>query len=335
MPTPTLLFGQRGFDSEVSLAPIAGSIPFGVLGTIGFLVQNNRFVVAELSSPGQPRSLWQSRRFTSDVGGVTLENGLAYLREDDQLLIWDVSDPLAPIEVGQHALDGAFHTFVEDRTIYHLAWAEAGITVITVDAAIPSTPVEVSRVTLSWPDFVPYHIAYTRDYFLAHGGRIFMIGEERISVYDLSQPSGAPLIIDLPTSVSSHLAADDGYLYVTTDRGLFIYDLTTDPPTLIIEQYPYGTSSEIHTLGAWVFLWNHLCGWEESDDGEVSGGCGYVIEVVDFTDLADPILFKRISLELDGDPWVEWTALHGSRLYLYTAGYSYVFDLSPYLTPAP
>jgi hypothetical protein len=79
--------------------------------------------------------------------------------------------------------------------------------------------------------------------------------------------------------------------------------------------------------GRTAYLFAEICGWEPTDDGGVAGGCGYLLDVVDFSNPASPKLEGVVHLRLDtNQSSVESMTVQGELIYFKTADMLYVMS---------
>jgi hypothetical protein len=133
----------------------------------------------------------------------------------------------------------------------------------------------------------------------------------------------------VPTNIGSELKTVDNLLYVGTHSGTYVFDLTDIANPQQVGQYANLQLNHINVDENVAYLFSQLCGWEPTGDGGVSGGCSYIIEVVDFTNLAQPEFEGRLCLTLrTNQECVESTAIQGQLIYFETRDTLYVLDIS-------
>ena len=81
--------------------------------------------------------------------------------------------------------------------------------------------------------------------------------------------------------------------------------------------------------GNTAYLFGQICGWEPTDDGGISGGCGYFMDVVDFSNPVAPKSEGIVHLQLNtNQSSVESMTVQGELIYFKTADTLYVMNTS-------
>lgn len=149
---------------------------------------------------------------------VAADGDFAYLIVGAQgLLVIDVSDPTAPIEVGSHSTRGYAQAIAFDGDRAFVANRSDGLTVL--DVSDPMRPVEVGNLDTpgsAWDVAVVDDLAFVAD---SQGG---------LQVVDVSRP-GSPSLVGMhnTTAFAKSVSVDAGVAYVAMgDAGLELVDVS-------------------------------------------------------------------------------------------------------------
>jgi hypothetical protein len=264
------------------LCTMAASVPSGALKTMELGEISGGGLAATAATP-------RTLELVSQMGGPTyaavVEGNLLYFGVGPRLVIWDVSDPTAPVLLGQ---TGMLRDVVVDIDVAggfaYLACERGGLRV--VDVSDPAAPREVGSYQIDGlpteafaVDVVGY-TAYVADRLrglrvvdvsaptdpqelgafdtpgfamdVAVVGQYAYVADESygLGVIDVSVPENpTPVAVDSYTHFDVYgVTADGGRLYVATDEGLDVLSLA-DPtaPTLL------GTTRRRN--GRWTWRW--------------------------------------------------------------------------------
>jgi len=198
----------------------------------GFLLAACGFASAQhLVAPARAQCRCPRLLGTYDTPGqakdVAVEGGIAYVADAlGGLRIIDVSDPMAPVELGafQSATPGAFARGVDVADgVAYVALDVAGLEV--VDVADPTAPALLGSYA-TFSDAVSVTVL----------GDIAYVGESCIRMLDVSDPRAPTLLGSLCTpGIERGVAVSAGVAYVAADFwGLVLFDVSdpTSPASL-------------------------------------------------------------------------------------------------------
>jgi hypothetical protein len=171
------------------------------------------------------------------ISDIKVENDLAYiLTRQNGLKIVDISDPSAPVEIGNYidSNHGFSGLYINSNFAYLPHWG--GLTVL--DISNPSSPIEVSNSNINFEHLIATH---------SHGTLVFMAGQQIIEnqssynlhIIDVSDPNNPEDIVQYETFYPiEEMIGTDSILYVHQQRffetsRFLVFDITT--PSLPIE----------------------------------------------------------------------------------------------------
>lgn len=171
---------------------------------------------------GDPANPTQVATRTVSAGGVAVEGDQLYVTDypNNQILIYDISDPGAPSQIGSYSTSFAFPVPVEvsDNQVYVQKYG--GSQVEVVDVSDPMSPSKVT--TISTPGTIPNGGAVE-----VAGDRVFLItgqsGNAHISLYaadDLSTPIAEHTVPGSPQIGAGDVWGKFVYLPNYSDKGL-------------------------------------------------------------------------------------------------------------------
>lgn len=325
--TPTRTPLPRPFELSVSLSAVPFALPFAVKNDIAFIVEESRFTILNIADLTSPQQLWQSESLGDSVQGIAIYVNYAYLKSDNELLVWSIENlqnpnivTIVPIPSGIPYLD------VEENLLYLVLISLEGSRITTIDLSIPETPIELGTAELNWTKvFFPFTIS---------NNHLFLIDDDYVEIVDISDPvSPVPVTqLSAPTNINSEAEIVGNLLYIGTHTGTFIYDITDIGSPQQVRQYANFQINGINIDGNIAYLFTEICGFEETDDGEITGGCGRLLEIVDFSSPTDPeqIGLLRIGLE-NCQCFVESVTMQGRLIYFEAAGNLYVLDTTEFV----
>jgi hypothetical protein len=223
-----------------------GGLPFGEVvevvssdGLVYFAV-GDTVRVLDVSMPAGPVPAGQVL-LLSGVGDLAISGAHLFLttcpRADCSLLVFDVSDPSHPIELGSCALGSAGGIAVSGG----LAYVTSDASLVVIDLSDPSAPVEIGSATTPLPAY---------DVALA-GSHAFVVGDEYnlstgvydgyLSVVDVSDPAEPAAIATYPWTGSSvgGVGVAGDHVFVTADpAGLRVVNVSIPGAPVEVGSYP-------------------------------------------------------------------------------------------------
>ncbi|MCA9984255.1 MAG: hypothetical protein KDE59_08175 [Anaerolineales bacterium] len=289
-------------------------LPFGVRGDTGYAIIDDTVVALNLSYPIEPDIVWQSDNLGGPVGDAILVDSLALVRAGEELLFWDVAEPGLPVLAGRVAAPAGTRLATAGDRLYLYGRSAENLEITTV--ALTDLLDESARVTttIPWENPFTYSIAFSQD-------RLALAQPSGITIYDLADPAAARLLAtpDLAVNSDTTVQLQDNLLFVGTGYDLIIYEL--GPAGELNQLGRIAERSFTHMLLArdTAYLFTQICGWEENEEGEVKGGCGYGIQVVDISDSHNPTSKGYLMVETDDNQHRFGSVLlFGRYLYLGT-----------------
>ncbi len=208
---------------DLALAGDLAWVPGGIHGVVGF----------DVGRPGPPRRVSAAvvpaaPRDPPAIEALAVAGTTAYGVTLDDLVLFDVADPVQPAVVGRHRLDRGFALAVDDRTAWVLAQGDDGEALVGVDVAAPAALVEVGR----WPVPGANHAVAASD------GQLVIAADDGLRVWDVRRPSAAyeRAVVPFDGAVEA-VAVDGGLAWVAEAFGggyrIHAVDLGTgDTPTV-------------------------------------------------------------------------------------------------------
>jgi len=317
MPTPTV----EPVDPFAMLYPavhIAYNVPFGIQDVVAYRIEDSRIVAFYFSKFENPETIWQSDILGEQVSGLAVFSNQAYVLADDNLLIWDVKNPRLPTLLTKIPIEGQLFLDAENRRIHLITLINEEAEIVTIDISDPLNPRELGRTTLPWTTPLYYPSAIANNY-------IVLVYNDYIEIFDISDPNNAALTAKIPlsTNISSVIEIRENLLFVGTYSEMTIIDLTHTNEPMQLSQYKNIQFSGMNILADTAYMLWQICGWETNDNDEVSGGCGYGIDVVDISDPAKPESIGMLRFEIDtNQQWLDSNKKYGHLMYLGTNEYS-------------
>ncbi len=223
-----------------STLPLSGSATrVCVVGNIAYMVSyENGLQIVNVADKQRPALLGQL--FIAMPNGIVVRDNCAYVpSDDDGFCIVDVSNPDTPAYLYQHG--AREFSMGKDICLYgDLAYVGDGIlqSLITVDLSQRTAP----HVT----NTLPVDISGTPLRMLVRGTTLLVatgfLSGHGLNIYDISH-GGVPVLAASVGSPARGMAADERYVYLTTDAGtLEVYDLR--PPVLALPAGSVGIGTE-------------------------------------------------------------------------------------------
>ena len=313
-PAPSLTPLPYPFELDIAGELVAYPLPIFRQRDTAVYIQDSQLTVANVADPTSPMVIWQSE-FSSNVIDAKVDKNNLYIWLDDEVQIWGITDLQEPVHVASLPFDIVEERFrkeiaVDANTLYLLQAVRDDALLAAIDVSLPKSPRILGTSEFYLPAFHQY---------LIFDGSMFIVDDEKIDTYDISNPLKPQLLgqIIAPTNVSSSLSLQDGQLFVATHSKLIL--LNTDSVQLPTQASEYSDAQidQMAISDQTAFLYSEICGWESRDDGSVSGGCSYVIDVIDISDQAklESKGFIRLHLS-ENQSFAEKMVLLDNYLYL-------------------
>jgi len=180
--------------------------------------------------------------------GVAFQGNYAYLADRSAgLLIFDVSDPAAPVQLADLATPvDAFDVAVSGAYAY-VADIDAGL--LVVDVSNPAAPVQTGAVLMIDSDFI-YCVFVSGHY-------VYATGNTTLYIIDVANPAVPAVVGSLATSgYTHHCGMKDHYLYVANhDAGVLIVDVSNPASPVAAGSIPgFGSAQGIAVSGNLLFV---------------------------------------------------------------------------------
>jgi len=279
-----------------------------LVGTQAFLAaDNDGFISVDISDASSPVENWTI--FPPHVTWrVSVEDDLAYLANGHGIYIVDVSNPSFPYEVGCWESSFWMTRLAVSGNYVYAAEVGGGAPVLRViDASQADNPIEVGN----------YNPSESINGITLYNGYVFIAeGSSGVEVIDISNPAN-PTKINLFTvgAPANEFVMNDDTLYISTDSGLYIYDVSN-----VLNPVPLG-SYELSDFGSMVY-----------SDGYLFVTTGY--NGMKVLDVSDPFSITQVAACSVG-----WYASRISQsddnLYIsdQNSGALYVIDISSPVNP--
>jgi hypothetical protein len=227
---------------------------------------------------------------------------------------------LTPVEPG--LLSGWPQFVSADQRVYLIDRSNPEQWVMRViDMAAPTAARTVAAV--DWNLAEPHTIQVI-------GGFVYALYDGYLAVVDISNAPVATEIKTIPLAVTenSQIEVSEGRAYLYTDPGIVVLDVTTPANPEQIGEYrtQYG-ANYFDVVGNYVYLSWQICDGHVNEDGSISSGCGQGIELVDFTNPAEPLYLGVIRLGMPAD-WIVETYVTAEAAYIVTSSVIYALDLN-------
>jgi hypothetical protein len=222
--SPTAAPLPRPFEISVTLTSVPYPLPFATEDGIAFLIQNDRFFISNIADPHNIKTIWESQPLSDETQGLAVINNYAFLVSANHIEVWDIADLSNPSVAATFPNSGGEALVDTEGNLLYLVMPTNGGQIITVDISLPTLLSELGRVDLiglrdgsrAW---YPYLISQQR---------LFLVNDDYIEIIDLSDSTLAkPLAqLSVPTNIESEIYIKDNLLFVGTDSGVYVFDLT-------------------------------------------------------------------------------------------------------------
>ncbi|MBK8902803.1 MAG: hypothetical protein IPM53_16560 [Anaerolineaceae bacterium] len=326
-PSPTPL--PQPFELAIMGELIAYPLPVARRGDTVVYIQDSQLIVANVADPASPTVTWESE-FLGDVINATADNNYLYIWLGDEVQIWNMADPQEPMQIGTLPFETVQKGFrkeiiVDADTLYLVQVIREDAFLTAIDIALPESPKILGTSEFYLPAFHQY---------LIFGSLIFVVDNGKIDEYDISDPQRTQLLgqIIVPTNVKSSLSLQDDLLIVAAHSKFILLDTTSLPFPTQVSEYADWPINQMVISDRTAFLYSEICGWEPGDNGTVSGGCGYVIDVVDILNPAKLVSKGFVRLYLgENKAFVEKMVLLDNYLYFeFSNGNVYVVAINQF-----
>jgi len=233
---------------------------------------------------------------------VIADSNYIYIGTGGMIIIADMTDPSAPVEMSRIGTPGAVWKLFRSGNFLYVANKMGGLRII--DVSDPLSPVEVGS-------FEKPHWGWecARDVYVL--GSYAYVAMGGLYVLDVSDPYNPLEVAHLDTSWSWDIYVSSNYAYMTSSRGLLIFDVSD--PSNPVEINNYGS---LH-CEARVYISNGYAYVTNTSDG---------FYIIDVNNLSDPVEVAHLYTSPD---WV-WD-VHGSGSYVYVATHDsglHILDVS-------
>ncbi|MEZ6317336.1 MAG: GC-type dockerin domain-anchored protein [Phycisphaerales bacterium] len=269
---------------------------------IAYLLDNNGFIILDVSVPGVPAFISCT---PSEAVGAVLRDQYYYAAggyDDTDLVIYDVSDPAAPVAVGSY---NGFYTSYDPTLAgdaIYLVDNEGDSYVHVLNVADPANPTYVTNL----PQTLAIDIEVV-------GDTLFVTGIPGLSAYDISNPF-APVLIDtqnLPDpSYTLGISGDTAYVVTSGSPPSIVSIDISDPAHLT----PLDSVSIADTAG-YVFLFEGNTAYFRSYDGL------YALDISNPSNLSASLVDPAVDLAV--------FARDGSRLFTQPGLTEWEIDCTP------
>ncbi len=218
--------------------------------------------------------------------GVYVENGHAYITNNNELLIFDIDNPEEPDKVGAISTGVTFSLTVKDGLAYTV-----GDKGCIIDVSNPSKPLMLSELPLAGTG----HSIWVEDTIA------YVTTTEGLEIFDISYPVRPSKVSHCSEGPARGIVCVDGIAYVANRiTGLEIIDVTNPSTPQKIKTLP-GTQAawHVHRHKDYLFLARH----------------GYGVEIYDIKERKNPQLIGRFCDDDGGEALSIW----GDSNYLYVA----------------
>jgi hypothetical protein len=182
----------------------------------------DRFIITDVSDPGNPGPALGSHPIYGSAGRIAASENIVVVTTDDGLLVFDVADPSAPVEVGFLDSPWAPSDLEVENGIAYVALPDEGLRII--DLSDPTNPTVAGSWETSWKSHdleVDDGIVYVAD------------GAGGLRVIDATNPADPTEVSVLETSEEVLDVSVDGSIATVGlgTRGVLSVDVS-DPATL-------------------------------------------------------------------------------------------------------
>jgi len=254
--------------SLVNLQALAYDV--AVLGDFVYISCGDRVRIVDVQDLHNPIEVGAIDSLGLAAGLATFDNRLfvtghywdeltAYMR------LYDLSDPVSPIEIGSCSIPS--YTATEVQVIDTLAYVAAEDGMVIVDVSEPELPVQISFEfgVFATDIVVGNNVAYVHDWL------------DGLNIYDVSVPE-SPQLIYTWNVMGQGVALHEDVLYVCAyPRTLEVLDVSDPSNPLVLSQYE-----------------GRCCSYSIAQDGDVvlSLDREYGVQVIDVSDPSQPVVLS-------------------------------------------
>lgn len=219
-------------------------------------VYSGRVDIVDASNPSQPHLVWSSED-TLYVNGFCVQDSLLYIA-DEELAIFDLHNPNAPVFVGTTAIDGTIEDVVVAANYAYLLDGNTDdgtpVGIHIFDISDPDTPISSGVLNLS----------HEMEYLYNINGQLYAFSEPHVNQIAVINGAGTATLelvnYHYLKGLANKAAARNGSLFINTGyKGLRVFEDTQgqslveigciDPPmsisaVKIVNDYAYVGSSE-------------------------------------------------------------------------------------------
>ena len=251
--------GLRVLDISNPLAPVSIaslSLPgaqglIQVQGDYAYSLDYSDCVnIIDISDPHHPDLL---TRIEEEARAVAIVDDLAFLAEQDGLLIYDISDPPNPSQVGQCSIPGHSWDVRISGDFAYIAALEEGLQI--VDISDPTNPTLRGGISIDHEYFMELTIVDAYAYVpTSHQG---------LAIFDVSDPDDPTHTASFPLSCRRDLMRVVGnQLFVGTyapegNCGVTLLDIADREAPVILDDYCMpGSCEDLYSAGEHIYLVN-------------------------------------------------------------------------------
>jgi hypothetical protein len=259
---------------------------------------------------------------------IMVAGDFVYLAVEGEIHIWNPSQPngLTPLAPGL-STGWPFPIFVSaDQLVYLLGRKSPDQLVMQViDLREPTNSQEVAAV--DWNLSVPYVIKVI-------SGFVYTLYDGYLGIVDVTSAPVASEVktISLPANINSQIEVIEDRAYVLASSTLYIFDVSDPANPEQIGQYQDWNINYLNVVNSQIYLTWQVCEGHENSDGTVRASCGQGIELVDFTDPAEPLYLGVLRLGMPAE-WIEATYFTVEAAYFVTSTVIYALDLEGQVLP--
>ena len=196
--------------------------------------------------------------------GVTINNGLAYTVGNSGISVIDVNEPSDPAKLGSLNLQGTGHRIVVSDSIAYIA-SSIGLEIVNI-----TNPTNLTKVGTYNSGGNPYGVAYYEDIvYLADGVKSLLV----IDVADLSHPQKLRSVSGTQNAWDVHIYEESLYL-ACHNSGIKVLSISNKQSPQIIGSYNDGDGGE--ALGIW------------GDDENIFVADNFSVEMININDPSNP-----------------------------------------------
>lgn len=323
LPTKSYL----NLGKEIRLVPFLGGIPFGVLGSYVFVVDEGHLSIYDLSDLGTLARIWQSRYLGKDVLGITTLDGKAYIVVDGVLEIWDVTDFSLLRVLGNLRVEGQQIITISNTRLYLIQLEGEKWILSVVDVSLPASPQELGKATLALTGpHRPHRL-------IIIGNHLYCLYNGQVDLFEILTPSVVMLrkSLSLPTNIESQVTEEGNLAFIGTHSGVWVLDISDFTNPVQVGHYLNLPVDHMGIVGHKGYLISSICEGEVTENGQVSYGCGRVIDLVDFSrpEMPSPIGYARLYLAETDYGYIEEARFLDHYAFLKSnTGFWYVLDLN-------